>query len=318
MTTPSKKEISLGFIGLGNMGLPMAINLLKAGYQLRVYNRTPHKADPLIALGAKEVSSPSDVIEPGGIVFTMLADDAAVESIAGSNSDFADRFAGGGIHVSMSTIAPQTARNLAEHHAKKGVAYLATPVIGRPDRAAAGTLFILLAGESNAKQVVEPLLKNLGQRIFDFGEKPWQANVAKLVVNFNIAAAIESMAEAFTLAEKEEIPRLKIAELLSETLLAGAVYKGYGDLVARHQYRPAGFRLRLGWKDVRLVLQVAQESETPMPIGSLLGNRFLSALAKNRGDLDWSALALGASDDAGVTPPFALFASSEGTRAASG
>jgi 3-hydroxyisobutyrate dehydrogenase-like beta-hydroxyacid dehydrogenase len=169
----------------------------------------------------------------------MLADDAAVESIAGSNSDFADRFAGGGIHVSMSTIAPQTARNLAEHHAKKGVAYLATPVIGRPDRAAAGTLFILLAGESNAKQVVEPLLKNLGQRIFDFGEKPWQANVAKLVVNFNIAAAIESMAEAFTLAEKEEIPRLKIAELLSETLFAGAVYKGYGDLVTRHQYRPA-------------------------------------------------------------------------------
>jgi 3-hydroxyisobutyrate dehydrogenase-like beta-hydroxyacid dehydrogenase len=163
-------------------------------------------------------------------------------------------------------------------------------------------LFILLAGESNAKQMVEPLLKNLGQRIFDFGEKPWQANVAKLVVNFNIAAAIESMAEAFTLAEKEEIPRLKIAELFSETLFSGAVYKGYGDLVARHQYKPAEFRLRLGWKDVRLVLQVAQESETPMPIGSLLGNRFLSALAKNRADLDWSALALGASDDAGLTP----------------
>jgi len=138
MTNPSKKEVSLGFIGLGNMGLPMAANLLKAGYQLRVYNRTANKAEPLIAGGAKSVSSPSDVIEPGGIVFTMLADDAAIESIAGSNSDFVDRFAGGGIHVSMSTIAPQTARDLAEHHAKGGVAYLAAPVIGRPDRAAAG------------------------------------------------------------------------------------------------------------------------------------------------------------------------------------
>jgi len=194
MTNPSKKEVSLGFIGLGNMGLPMAANLLKAGYQLRVYNRTANKAEPLIAGGAKSVSSPSDVIEPGGIVFSMLADDAAIESIAGSNSDFVDRFAGGGIHVSMSTIAPETARDLAEHHAKKGVAYLASPVIGRPDRAATGTLFLLLAGEGNAKQKVQPLLKVLGQRIFDFGEKPWIANTAKLIVNFNIVAAIESMA----------------------------------------------------------------------------------------------------------------------------
>jgi 3-hydroxyisobutyrate dehydrogenase-like beta-hydroxyacid dehydrogenase len=302
MTVPLKRVTSLGFIGLGNMGLPMAANLLKAGYKLRVYNRTASKAEPLIAAGATLVSSPSDVIEPGSIVFTMLADDAALESIAGNNSDFVEHFAGDGIHVSMSTIAPQTVRDLAEHHAKKHVTYLAAPVIGRPDRAAAGTLFLLLAGESNAKQTIEPLLKNLGQRIFDFGEKPWQANLAKLLVNFNIAAAIESMAEAFTLAEKEEIPRLKIAELLSETLFSGIVYKGYGDLVARHQYKPAGFRLRLGWKDVRLVLEVAQQSETPMPIGSLLGNRFLSALAKSRAELDWSALALGASDDAGLTP----------------
>ena len=124
--------------------------------------------------------------------------------------------------------------------------------------------------KSMLNRSVEPFLKNLGQRIFDFGEKPWQANVAKLVVNFNIAAAIECMAEGFTLAEKEGIPRLKMAELLSETIFSSVVYKGYGDFVARHQYEPAGFRLRLGWKDVRLVLQVAQESETPMPIGSLL------------------------------------------------
>ncbi len=302
MIKRSKKPVTLGFVGLGHMGLPIATNLLKAGYQLRVYNRTEQKATSVIAAGAKWVDSPSGVIEPGGIVFTMLADDAAVESIAVSNPDFLGRFAGGGIHISMSTIAPQTARYLAEQHAKKGVAYLAAPVIGRPDRAAAGSLFILLAGKSKAKQVAEPLLKNLGQRIFDFGEKPWQANVAKLVVNFNIAAAIECMAEAFTLAEKEGIPRLKMAELLSETLFSSVVYKGYGVFVARHQYEPAGFRLRLGWKDVRLVLQVAQESETPMPIGSLLRDRFLSALAKHREDLDWSALALGASDDAGLTP----------------
>jgi 3-hydroxyisobutyrate dehydrogenase-like beta-hydroxyacid dehydrogenase len=302
MAITQTKPLSLGFIGLGNMGLPIATNLLTAGYQLRVYNRTSRKAEPLIATGAKLVDSAADVIEPGGIVFTMLADDATVKSIAVSNSDFLERFSGGGIHVSMSTIAPETARDLAEEHAKKAVAYLSAPVIGRPDRAAAGALFILLAGESNAKRTVEPLLKSLGQRIFDLGDKPWHANVAKLVVNFNIAAAIECMAEGFTLAEKEGIPRLKISELLSETLFSCVAYKGYGDLVAGHRYEPAGFRLRLGWKDVRLILQTAEESETPMPIGSLLAERFLSALAKKRADLDWSAIALGASDDAGVRP----------------
>src|SRR5271157_2908765 len=134
MNKESKETVTLGFIGLGHMGLPIATNLLKAGYQLRVYNRTEQKAGPVIAAGAKWVDSPSGVIEPGGIVFTMLADDAAVESIAVSNPDFLDRFSGGGVHISMSTIAPQTARNLAEQHAKKGVAYLAAPVIGRPNR----------------------------------------------------------------------------------------------------------------------------------------------------------------------------------------
>jgi 3-hydroxyisobutyrate dehydrogenase-like beta-hydroxyacid dehydrogenase len=302
MTKVQTKAINLGFIGLGNMGLPIAINLLNAGYQLRVYNRTAQKAAPLVAAGAKLLSSPAEVIESGGIVFTMLSDDAAVESVAVADPDFLGRFDGGGIHISMSTISPRTVRDLAENHAKKGVTFLAAPVIGRPDRAAAGTLFILLAGESNAKRVVEPFLKHLGQRIFDLGERPWQANAAKLIVNFSIAAAIESMAEAFTLAEKNEIPRTKMAELLSETLFSSVVYKGYGDHVARHQYEPAGFRLRLGWKDLRLVLEVGQDSETPMPIASLLRERFISSLAKNRGDLDWAALALGASDDAGLTP----------------
>jgi 3-hydroxyisobutyrate dehydrogenase-like beta-hydroxyacid dehydrogenase len=133
-----------------------------------------------------------------------------------------------------------------------------------------------------------------------FGDLPWSSNMAKLAFNFNIAAAIEAMAESFTLAEKNGIPRAKIAELLSETLFSGVVYKGYGDLIAHHSYQPAGIRLMLGWKDIRLVLQTAAESSTPMPIASLLRDRLLSAISKGRGDLDWSALALGASDDAGL------------------
>jgi 3-hydroxyisobutyrate dehydrogenase-like beta-hydroxyacid dehydrogenase len=291
---------SIGFIGLGNMGQGMASNLLKAGYPLRVYNRSREKARLLVEQGATLVDQPGDVVEPGGIVFTMLSDDLALRSVVLENPDFAKRLAPAGIHVSSSTISPDTAREVSNHHARNDVTFLSAPVIGRPDRAATGTLFILLAGKSEAKTKVAPLLERVGQRVFDFGEDPWLSNVAKLAFNFNIAAAIEIMAESFTLAEKNGIPRQKMAELLSETLFSGVVYRGYGDLIARHAYEPAGFRLVLGWKDIRLILQLAAESATPLPIGSLVRDRLLSAMAKGRENLDWSALALGASDDAGL------------------
>jgi len=282
------------------MGQGIAANLLKGGYRLRVFNRTSEKARSLVEQGAVLVDQPSEAAESGSIVFTMLADDFALRSVVLESADFAKRLAPGGIHVSMSTISPDTARELSEHHAQNGVVFLSAPVIGRPDRAAAGTLFVLLAGKFEAKERVSPILERISQRIFDFGEDPWLSNIAKLVFNFNIAAAIEIMAESFTLAEKNGIPRVKMAELLSETLFSSVIYRGYGDLIARQAYEPAGFRLNLGWKDIRLVLQIAAESATPLPIGSLLRDRLLSALAKGREDLDWSALALCASDDAGL------------------
>jgi 3-hydroxyisobutyrate dehydrogenase-like beta-hydroxyacid dehydrogenase len=296
----ARDDRSIGFIGLGNMGLPIATNLLKAGYRLRVYNRTPEKAAALVEQGAIQVNQPSEAAESNGIVFTMVGDDAALEQIALADPAFTERLGKGGIHVSMSTVSPETARRLDMHHRERGAVYLSSPVIGRPDRAAAATLFILLAGPSPAKATVEPLLRCIGQRVFDFGEQPWLGNVAKLALNFNILAAIECMAESFTLAEKHGIAREQMAGLLSETLFGGVVYKGYGEHVAKHEYEPAGFGLKLGWKDVRLVLQLAADGEAPMPVGSLLRDRLLSGLAKGRADLDWSAIALGCSEDAGL------------------
>ena len=292
--------ISIGFIGLGSMGFPIARNLLKAGYQLRVFNRTREKGVPLVEQGAELVDSPNKVADKGGIVFSILADDEAVQSISLKNTDFLRNLGPGGVHVSMSTISPETARQVAEEHSKHGVTYLGSPVAGRPDRAAAGKLFIFLAGKHDAKQRVLPLLERVGERVFDLGENAWTSNVAKLALNFNIVAAIECMAESFTFAEKNGVPRATMATLLSETVFGSVVYKGYGQHVADHHYEPPGFRLRLGWKDVRLVLEAAQESATPMPIGSLLRDRMLSALAKGRGDMDWSAIGLGASEDAGL------------------
>ena len=295
-----KAQKSVGFIGLGNMGHGIAANLLKAGYTLRVYNRTKEKAKHLVEQGAILVNQPSDVVESGGVVFTMLSDDSALREIVEVDEHFVKRLRPDGIHVSMSTISPDTSRHLAAHHSQNGVTYLAAPVVGRPDRAAAGTLFILLAGSAQAKQIVSPFLEKISQRVFDFGDLPWSSNIAKLALNFNIAASIEAMAESFTFAEKNGISRARMAELLSETIFSSVVYKGYGDLIAHHSYQPAGIRLTLGWKDIRLLLQTAAESSTPMPMASLLRDRLLSAISKGRSHWDWSALALGASEDAGL------------------
>ena len=300
MNETKSEAQSIGFIGLGNMGFPIARNLLISGHQVCVFNRTKAKALPLAEHGAVLVDRQDEVIERGGIVFSILSDDDAVRSVTVGNPEFLRRLGPGGVHVSMSTISPETARYLAQEHSKHDVSYLGSPVAGRPDRAAARKLFILLAGKQHAKERVWPILESISQRVFDFGEDPWSSNVAKLALNFNVLAAVECMAESFVFGEKNGIPREKMAELLSETLFGGIAYKGYGQQVAHHSYEPAGFRLRLGWKDLRLLLATAQETATPVPIGSLLRDRMLSAIAKGRGDLDWSAIALAAAEDAGV------------------
>ena len=255
---------------------------------------------PLVKAGATLVDREEEVFETGGIVFSILSDDDAVRSVTVGNAEFLRRLGPGGVHVSMSTISPATARYLAEQHSKHEVSYLGSPVSGRPDRAAARKLFVLLAGKREAKERVRPLLETIGERIFDFGEDPWSSNIAKLALNFNVLAAVECMAESFAFAEKNGIARARMAELLSETLFGGIVYKGYGQQVAQQIYEPAAFRLRLGWKDLRLLLETAQETGTPMPVGSLLRDRMLTAIAKERGDFDWSAIALAASEDAGL------------------
>jgi len=290
----------IGFIGLGKMGFPIAENLLRAGHPLKVYNRTASKAAGLVAAGAQSVSSPAEVATSGGIVVSMLADDHAIEEICAGDDSFVTRLGAGGIHISMSTIAPATARRLAEEHAKKNVTYVAAPVFGRPEAAASRQLAICVSGPADAKRRVAPILAAVGRATFDFGEDTGAANVVKVCGNFLLAAAIEAMAEAFTLAEKNGVDRKRVAEMLTQTLFPCPVYQGYGKRIAENSYEPAGFRLALGLKDINLVLQTAGSSPMPMPLGSLLRDRWLGAMAKHRENLDWSAAALGVSEDAGI------------------
>jgi 3-hydroxyisobutyrate dehydrogenase-like beta-hydroxyacid dehydrogenase len=302
--TQTKKGVvmaqQIGFIGLGAMGLPMASNLIKAGYSLKVYNRTASKADPLVRAGAELVSSPEQTAGPGAIVVSMLSDDAALESVVVGVDTIADRLAPDGIHVSMSTVAPATARRLADYHAIRRSAYVAAPVFGRPEAAQARKLWICVSGPDRLKKKVRPILDAMGQGVFDLGEEIGAANALKLAGNFLIGAAMESMAEAFAMAEKSGIDRVKAAEMLTSTLFACPVYQGYGLAIARLTHEPAGFRLKLGLKDLELVLATASEVRAPMPVAAIVRDRLLSAVAREREALDWSALALGAREDAGL------------------
>jgi 3-hydroxyisobutyrate dehydrogenase-like beta-hydroxyacid dehydrogenase len=289
-----------GFIGLGSMGLPMASRLIVAGHPLRVWNRTPGKAASLVAQGATVVAKPADAAAPGGIVFSMLADDHAVEEVFAPGAGLLERLGKGGVHVSMSTISPAAARRMAEQHGRLGVAYLAAPVFGRPEAAQAGELWICLSGPDAAKERIKPMLAMMGQGWFDFGADPGAANIVKLCGNFMIAAATEALGEALALAEKNGLDRTGVFEMLTGTLFACAIYKGYGGKIATQNYQPVGFRLALGLKDITLALRTAAESQVPMPLASLLHDRALAAVAKGRGDQDWASLALEASEDAGL------------------
>jgi len=293
---------TLGFIGLGNMGEPIAANLMASGHALRVYNRTASKAATLVAKGATLAKNPADVAAPGGIVFTMVADDRAIDELCLSPGSFVEKLGPGGIHISLSTIAPATARRLAEHHAKHKVEYVASPVFGRPEAAAAKKLWVCTSGHAAAKARVRPLLEAIGQGIFDFGEDVGSANVVKLCGNFMIASAIETISESLALAEKNGIDKNAVADLFGKTLFACPVYQGYGKSIAAEKFEPAGFRLALGFKDVALALATATTSSTPLPIGSLLHDRYRAAIAKGRGDMDWTAIALGVAEDAGLPP----------------
>lgn len=288
---------TLGFIGLGNMGTPIAANLLKAGFGLRIYNRTTSRAAPLVAKGATLVPDAAAVAEPGRIVLTMLADDRALEDVCLPPQSFVERLGPGGVHISLSTISPATARRLAEHHAKRNVAYVASPVFGRPEAAAAAKLWICISGPAAAKSRVQPVLAPIGQGSFDFGEDAGAANVVKLCGNFLVAATIESLAEMFTLAEKNGLNKKAVAEMIGKF---SPLHAGYANQIAEQKFEPAGFRLVLGLKDVNLITQLAAASMTPMPLASLLHDRWISSVAKGRGDLDWSAIALGVAEDAGL------------------
>jgi 3-hydroxyisobutyrate dehydrogenase-like beta-hydroxyacid dehydrogenase len=288
---------TIGFIGLGGMGLAMASNLLQAGFGLRVYNRTAEKARPLVELGACLARSPAEAAEPGGVVVTMVSDDKAVEEV--TLNGFLARL-GDGVHLSMSTIAPRTARRLAGVHQERGGRYVASPVFGKPEVAARAKLWVVTSGDAAAKARVRPIQEAMSQQVFDFGDDPGAANAIKLAGNFLLGAAIEAMAEAFTFAQKHGVPRQQTYQFFSHTLFDCFVYRGYGELIASEHYQPVGAPPSLIRKDFGLILNAANEELVPMPLAGLIHDRLTATVAKGRQDVDWAGFAREVSESAGV------------------
>jgi 3-hydroxyisobutyrate dehydrogenase-like beta-hydroxyacid dehydrogenase len=291
--------MNVGFIGLGQMGAGMAANLLAAGHQVTVYNRTPLKAAPLVAQGAQAAASVAAACR-GDAVFTMLADDPAVEAVALGPDGVAAHLPAGAVHVSCSTISVVLSRRLAAAHAAARQRFVSAPVFGRPDAAAARRLIVVAAGEPAAIAAVTPLLDAIGQRTIVIAPDPPAANLVKLSGNFLIAAVMESLGEAIALVAKGGVDRQEYIELLTSTLFAAPIYKTYGAILAAGRFSPAGFPAPMGAKDIRLALAAAEELRVPMPLASLLRDRLLTLLAQGGDQLDWSAIGALPAKDAGL------------------
>jgi 3-hydroxyisobutyrate dehydrogenase-like beta-hydroxyacid dehydrogenase len=291
--------MDVGFIGLGNMGSAMARCLIKSGHHLMVYNRTRAKAHQIAADGAVVVERPADLCH-GDAVITMLADDEAVEHVTLGEGGVVAALGENTVHISMSTISVALSERLALEHAGVHRDYVAAPVFGRPDAAAAGKLFIIAAGARRAVARCQALFDAMGQKTFAVDEKPPKANLIKLSGNFLITSIIDSLGETFALTRKSGIDPHRFLDVLTGTLFSAPIFRTYGGLIADEHYDPAGFKMTLGLKDIRLALAAADALLVPMPIASQIHDRMLTMAARGEGDTDWSALARLSAGNAGL------------------
>ncbi|WP_442681011.1 NAD(P)-dependent oxidoreductase [Sphingomonas sp. ASY06-1R] len=290
--------MKIGFIGLGNMGSVVARNLMKAGHDVTVWNRSPGKADALVAEGAIRAATPAEAAQ-GDVVQTILADDTALEAVS-FGPDGILSAPSKAIHVSHSTISVKLAERLTQAHADHGSVLVSAPVFGRPAAAEAAKLFIAAAGPADALDMCEPVFDAIGQKTFRIGGHPPAANIVKLCGNFMILAAVEALAEAMTLAQKHGVAKATLLEVMTGTLFGSPAYQIYGDIMVRDAFRPAGFAAPLGLKDMNLVSAAATTAWVPMPALSVLRDHLMATVAREGEEIDWSGIAKIIAEDAGA------------------
>ncbi len=293
--------MSIAFLGLGSMGSAIAVNFVKAGHDVTVWNRTSAKTAKLVEAGATAAETPAEAVSDAEIVFTMVADDPALMAVLHGDNGLLAGMAGNTLHVSLSTISVATGDRVAAAHKDRGQRYISAPVFGRPEAAAAAKLFIVAAGAGADIDEAQPLFDQIGQRTFRVGETPSQANLVKLCGNFAILAAIETMGEAMALAQKGGVPKAVLHEVLTGTLFGSPIYQNYGKILVEERYTPAGFKAPLGLKDMRLAGESAETYRVPMPLLSLLRDHLVQTIAAEGEEIDWSGIGRTISRNAGLT-----------------
>ncbi len=282
-------EERIGFIGLGTMGTAMALRLAQAGYELRIWNRSPGKGEELVAAGALRSGSVAEVFSESDIVLSMLSNDAAV---AAAFDDAVLASASGTLHVNMATISLEMSRTLQQRHEAAGAGYIAAPVLGRPNVAAAGQLNIVAAGPGELIDAAEPVLAHLGKQVWRVGEDPEQANLVKIGVNYNLIHALQALGESLSLVEHGGVDSQTFVDILTDAAFTGSAYVGYGGLIAQRAYRPAAFSVELGLKDLSLAETAADELGAALPTAPVMRDIFSETLADPElADGDWSAIA---------------------------
>ncbi|HLO57501.1 MAG TPA: NAD(P)-dependent oxidoreductase [Bacteroidales bacterium] len=282
--------MKIGFAGIGSMGRPMAANLLKAGFEVTIYNRTPQKTQSLADAGGRLVNDPAG-LAGSEVVITMLSDDNALLNITQGENGLINGMQKGSVHVSMSTISTALSEKLTIEHQNAGQNFISAPVFGRPEAAAAAKLFIVAAGNKISFEILQPVFDALGQKTFYLGTNPRDANLFKLSGNFLIATVIESLGEVMALFNKAGMNRQQCLDIFTSTLFSSPIYVYYGKLVIEQQFTPPGFAAPLGLKDVKLAMAASEALHVPMPLVNLLHQRYVELMANGGEKMDWSAIA---------------------------
>jgi 3-hydroxyisobutyrate dehydrogenase-like beta-hydroxyacid dehydrogenase len=293
--------MKLGFVGLGNMGHAMARVLLRGGYEVAVWDRSPAKGEDLVKEGARLATSPADAAREAEVALSSLPDDRVVSAVVlGDDGDVADRadreplirgLESGATHASLSTISPAMSRRLDEAHRAAGQRYVAAPVVGRPEAAERGELVLLVAGQDQALEGCKPLFDLLSSKTYRLGSQVERASVMKVSANLVMASLLEVFGETFALAESHGLGAMQVLGVLKDTMLSPQALASYGERIAQGRFEPAGFRLKHGLKDVDLALSAGEAGALQLPFASALRDRFLVAMAQGLGDKDWAAVA---------------------------
>jgi 3-hydroxyisobutyrate dehydrogenase-like beta-hydroxyacid dehydrogenase len=290
--------MKIGFIGLGHMGRGIAHNILKAGHDLTVWNRSPAAAQEFGKLGAHVAKSIEDTLQ-GDAVFSMLPTDGAIRE-QGLDGTLLAKAAKGLIHVNMATISIAFAKDLATSHDQHGLAYISAPVFGRPDAAERGELVVVRGGNPDAIAKLQSVFAAIGKRQVDAGEEAWKANLFKMSGNMMIASALETMGEVCALLRKGGVDHAQFIDTMANTLFASPVYQGYGRMIVAEAFSPAGFTMKLGQKDVNLVREAGKDLEVPVPLADFVSARFQKGIDTGLGEKEWAATAALAAQEAGL------------------